>query len=142
MLYDNGKFIGPATFTYTLGSWTTTFSNTATIIIYPNTQNSPYGAKAAPYPSIIQASGLGSSLIKATVTLTNLSVQSLGDVDALVVSPSTNALIMGHVGGSGAIVNHVTLTFDDAATNSLPQNGPPVTGTNKPTQYGIRPNFP
>ena len=135
MLYDNGRFIGPATFTYTLGSWTTTFANTNAIVIND-------GAAASPYPSIIQVSGLGSSLIKATVTLTNLSDQSLGDVDALVVSPTTNTLIMAHAGGNGIIVNHVTLTLDDAATNSLPQNGVPATGTNKPTQFYPVKNFP
>jgi hypothetical protein len=135
MLYDNGKFIGPATFTYTLGSWTTTFANTNPIVIND-------AAAASPYPSIILATGLGSSLVKATVTLTNLSDQSLGDVDALVVSPTTNTLIMAHAGGSGAIVNHVTLTFDDAAPTSLPQNGSPATGTNKPTQFYPVKNFP
>jgi hypothetical protein len=85
---------------------------------------------------------LGSSVVKATVTLTNLSIQSLGDVDALVVSPTTNTLIMGHAGGSGTIVKHITLTFDDTVTNSMPQNGAPVTSTNKSTQFYPLPNFP
>jgi uncharacterized delta-60 repeat protein len=135
MLYDNGAFIGPATFVFTLGTWTTTFANTNPIIIND-------GAAASPYPSIIDVRGLGTTLVKATVTVTNLSDQSLGDVSALVVSPTTNTLIMGHVGGSGTIVKHITLTFDDAATNSLPQNGVPVTGTNKPTQFYPIQNFP
>jgi hypothetical protein len=135
MLYDNGTFIGPASFTYTLGSWTTTFANTNIIVIND-------GAAATPFPAFIDVTGLGSSLVKATVTLTNLSDQSLGDVDVLVESPTTNTLIMGHVGGSGTIVNHLTLTFDDAATNSLPHNGVPASGTNKPTQFFPIPNFP
>ena len=66
----------------------------------------------------------------------------MSDLDALVVSPGTsNTLVMAHAGG-GFNANHLTLTFDDAATNSLPQNGTIVSGTNKPTQYYPVSNFP
>ena len=134
-LFDNSKFIGTAIFTYTLGSWTSTFSNTTPIIINDNTN-------ASPYPSYIVVSGLGSSLIKATVTLTNMSHASPSDLGVLVVSPAQkNTLLMGHAGGSFTL-NHVTLTFDDAATNFIPQYSQIYSGTNKPTQYGIMPNFP
>jgi len=133
-LYDNDKYIGPATFTFTVGAWTTTFANTSQIVIND-------GAAASPYPSLISVTNLGTTLVKATVTLTNLTHGDLHDVDALVVSPTTNTLIMAHV-SDGSKANHVTLTFDDAATNSLPNNSQVVTGTNKPTQYGIVPNFP
>ena len=138
-LYDssnvNSNYIGMAAFTYTLGTWTTTFANTNMNIIYD-------GAAASLYPSMINVSGIGNTLVKATVTLTNLSHQSIGDVDVLVVSPTTNTLLMGHVGGNGIIEKHVTLTFDDAATNSLPSNTQFSTSTNKPTRYGGIPNFP
>jgi hypothetical protein len=134
-LYDNGKYIGPATFTYTVGAWTTTFANTNPIIIND-------GAAASPYPSAIVVSGVGSTLVKATLTITNLSHQNISDVDALVVSPSTtNTLLMGRVGG-GFPARNITITFDDGASNSLPQNGTIATGTNKPTQYYPLPNFP
>lgn len=145
MLYDNGSFIGPATFTYTLGAWTTTFANSNAIIINQNLTNATPGVPSTPYPSLINVSGLGNILIKATVTLTNLSVESLGDIDALVASPTTNTLIMGHVGGTGQILRNNTLIFDDAAPTSLPQNGGPpnfTISTNKPTQYGSIPPFP
>ena len=133
-LFDGGSYIGPATFVFTLGTWTTTFANTNAIIINDN-------AAASPYPSLINVTGLGNTLIKATVTLTNLSHTKPSDIDALVVSPTTNTLIMAHTGGAN-IIKHVTLTFDDAATNSLPQNGQIVTGTNKPTQFYPVKNFP
>jgi hypothetical protein len=137
-LYDNSKYIGPAAFVFTVGSWTTTFANTNTIVIN-------VGGVATPYPSVIETAGLGNSLIKATVTLTNLSHGSIGDVDALVVSPSTNTLIMAHAGGgngSGVKVSHVTLTFDDKATNAFAL--PPIGGaiTNRPTQNYPVQNFP
>ena len=137
-LYDNVRYIGPAAFVFTVGSLTTTFANTNRIIIN-------VGGAAAPYPSLIDVTGLGSTLIKATVTLTNLSHGSIGDIEALVVSPSTNTLIMAHAGGgngSGVKVSHVTLTFDDAATNAftLPPNGGAI--TNRPAQNYPVVNFP
>jgi hypothetical protein len=53
---------------------------------------------------------------------------------------------MGKAGGAGTIVKHITLTFDDD-TNlpnifPLPQNGVPVTGTNRSTQFYPIQNFP
>jgi len=48
---------------------------------------------------------------------------------------------MAHAGGQNAI-NHVTLTFDDAATNSLPQFGLITNGVYRPTGYLPVPNFP
>jgi uncharacterized delta-60 repeat protein len=133
-LYDNGKYIGPATFVFTMGSWTTTFANTSAIIINDK-------AAASPYPSLINVNGVGSILLKATVTVTNLSHGDLHDVDMLVVSPTTNTLIMAHV-SDGSKATHLTLTFDDAATNSLPNNTQVLSGTNKPTQYYPVNNFP
>jgi hypothetical protein len=139
-LYDSntvtgvGKYIGPATFVFTIGAWTTTLANSNPIVIID-------GAAASLYPSLINASGLGNTLIKATVTLTNLSHQDFSDIDALVVSPTTNTLILAHAGVNDKVA-HVTLTFDDAATNSLPQTGQILSGTNKPTVYGTPSNFP
>ena len=127
-LYDNTKFIGSAAFGFTVGSWTTSFTNTNSIIIYDNTN-------ARPYPSVILVSGVGSTLLKATVTLNGLSHTSPSDVDALVVAPAgTNTLIMANTGGQFTITN-IVLTFDDAVTNALPQNARLVTGTNRPTQF-------
>jgi hypothetical protein len=135
-LEDGDKNIGTNGFTYTLGTWTTTFSNTAPIIINDL-------AIATPYPSIINVSNVGGVVVKATVTLTNLSHGSAYDIDALLVSPSAqDTLLMSHVGTPSVNANHVTLTFDDAATNSLPQTGQIVSGTNKPTAYPPLPLFP
>jgi len=87
MLYDSSTstLIGSAVFNFTLGTWTTTFANTNMIIMFDNTQNTPVGTPASIYPSIIDVTNVGSSLIKATVTLTNISHASLSDVSALVV---------------------------------------------------------
>ena len=45
--------------------------------------------------------------------------------------------------GSSITINNVTLTFDDAASNSLPQFGQIISGTNHPTSYALAtPPFP
>jgi len=133
-LFAGATFIGNGTFTYTLGYVTNIFASTDAIIINDNTN-------ASPYPSLINVSGAGNTLIKATVTLTNLAHTYPGDIDALVVNPSgTNTLIMANAGSLP--VNNVTLIFDDAATNSLPPSGQIVSGTNKPTAYLPVKSFP
>jgi uncharacterized delta-60 repeat protein len=128
-LADSGKPIGTNTFTFTLGSWTTKFTNAASIVI------NDYSA-ASPYPSPISVSGVGGTLIKATVTVTNMNHTRASDIAMLVVSPAVkDTLLEANAGGSHAI-SDVTITFDDAATNSpLPQTGQIVSGTNAPTAY-------
>jgi len=134
-LKDGTNNIGSAVFTYALGSWRTTFSNNAAIILNDNTA-------ANPYPSTINVSGLGGVIIKATLTLTNISHASPQDIDALLVAPNQlDTLVMSHAGKQN-LLNNVTVTFDDAATNSLPFNGQITNGVYKPTAYPPAPNFP
>ena len=133
-LYDGVKPIGTNSFTFTLGTWVTSFTNSAPIVINDDTY-------ASPYPSSINVSGVGGALYKATATITNMNHTSSKDIDILLVSPSLkDTLLMAHAGG-GFDLNMVTLTFDDAASNSLPQTTI-TSGTNKPTAYGTIPNFP
>ena len=126
-----GTNLGTAVFGYTLGTWTTVVSNTAVITINAATI-------ASPYPSTIDISGLGGSLVKATITLNDLWHPHPYAIDALLVSPSQlDTLFMAHCGGSYGLQN-VTITFDDAAATNLP-NLTPITTipnaviTNKPT---------
>jgi uncharacterized delta-60 repeat protein len=126
--------LGTAVFTYMLGTFTNTFANTNLIVI------NDYAA-ASPYPSIINVSGVGGSLIKATVTFANLTHSWPADIDALLESPSQqSALLMANAGG-GFAVHGVTLTFD---TNSayLPQAAQIVSGTYEPTAFFPVATFP
>jgi hypothetical protein len=83
----------------------------------------------------------GGVIIKSVVTLTNLYHGFTKDIEALVVSPAgQDTLLMSHAGNGSA--SKVTLTFDDAATNSLPSSGVLTTGTNKPTAYPPTTVFP
>jgi hypothetical protein len=136
LLLNNGVTnIGTAVFTYTLGVWTNTFYSTNVITIVDN-------AAATPYPSTINVSGVGGTLIKATATVTNMSHPSPSDIDILLVDPvQQDTLLMSHAGAQFTIEG-ITLTFDDASTNSLPQNSLIMSGTNKPTAYGSLKSFP
>jgi len=137
-LSNGSSNIGTAIFTFTLGTWKTVVSNTAAIIVNPS-------GVASPYASYITVSNLAGVVVKSTVTLTNLSHSDPQQISALVVAPNqSDTLLMSRVGG-GNNITHVTLTFDDAATTSLPQNSSGntiVTGTNKPTQGLTYPIFP
>jgi hypothetical protein len=138
--------LGTNAFTLTIGSWTTSFANTNAIIIPPAAAFN-VSATAQPYPSIITVSNVGGVLIGTTTTLTNFSHTSPQAVGALVVSPGQqDALIMAGVGSVNVAANNVTLTFSDAATNSLPATtttSTPITnGVYLPTQDGALPNFP
>ncbi|MGB8370585.1 MAG: Calx-beta domain-containing protein [Limisphaerales bacterium] len=131
-----GTNLGTAGFSYTLGTWTTTYSNTAAIIINDM-------AIATPYPSSINVSNVGGAVVKATVTLTNLSHGSVYDIDALLLAPNAqDTLLMAHVGTIGISASHITLTFDDAAASYLTNSGAITSGTNKPTAYPPLPLFP
>ncbi len=134
-LLNNGVTnIGTATFTYTLGTWTTTFSNLNSIVINDHTI-------ASPYPSSINVRDVGGVLVKSVVTLTNLNHGYTKDIQALVVSPAgQDTLIMGRAGNGS--VSRITLTFDDAAASYLSATNVLVTGTNKPTAYPPTTIFP
>ncbi len=97
---------------------------------------------ASPYPSNILLTGQPGLITKVTVTLNNLSHSFPDDIDILLVGPGgQNAIIMSDVGG-GTIVSGVTLTLDDAAATNLPDSGPLVSGTFKPTNAGGADTFP
>jgi uncharacterized delta-60 repeat protein len=129
-LYDNATPLGTNQFTFSLGTVTTTFSNSAAIIISDN-------SAALPYPAVINVSGVGGSVVKATVTLNKLAHTYPADVEALVASPAgINTLLMANTGGGFSVTN-IVLTFDSTVTNTLPQNGRMTTSTNQPTSYPV-----
>ena len=127
-LSDSGTILSNAAFNFTLGKVANTFSNNTPIVINDN-------ARATPYPSVINVSNLNSLVTSATVTLSNLSHTYPKDIDALLVSPTGQKSYLTARAGSSYAVNNVTLTFDDTATNSLPQLAPITSGVYRPTSY-------
>ncbi|MGC2236405.1 MAG: proprotein convertase P-domain-containing protein [Pyrinomonadaceae bacterium] len=102
----------------------------------------PNVGAASPYPSEIQVADLTGKVTNVVVNVENFSHTSPDDVDLLLVSPSgRNVVLMSDVGG-GNPVNNLSITFDDAATNSLPDSAALISGTFKPTDFETGDAFP
>jgi subtilisin-like proprotein convertase family protein len=115
-----------------------TFSNMAPITINDSGASCPLGepspapSAATPYPSPITVSGLTGTVTDVNVTLTGLAHTFPDDVDVLLVGPAGQTTIL--MADSGYRVPFSgTLTFDDAAAASLPDQGQITAGTYKPT---------
>jgi hypothetical protein len=88
-----------------------------------------------PYPSTILVSGLLPQISSITLTLTNFTRSGRpDDVDILLVGPTGASLIVfSDVGGNGGATGTLTFTLSDLAGSFLPDGGPLVSGTFKPT---------
>jgi uncharacterized delta-60 repeat protein/uncharacterized repeat protein (TIGR01451 family) len=141
-LQDGSLNRGLALFNFTIGQTANRFANPSAIVINDSPSYGTAGL-ATPYPAVININGLAGLVTKATVTLTNLNHTWPSDIDALLVSPTgQNSFLMAKCGSSYTI-NDVTLTFDDAASSSLPQFSQIVSGTYRPTSYALAtPPFP
>jgi subtilisin-like proprotein convertase family protein len=115
---------------------TQTFSNPSSITIpagAPGTTRGP----ANPYPSTINVSGMGGSLTKVVVTIAGISHPFPDDLAMLLVGPGgQNVVFMFNVGCGFGVIG-VTLTFDQAAPQALPDEDQIVTGTYRPTSVGV-----
>jgi subtilisin-like proprotein convertase family protein len=111
------------------GAVTYPLGNAHRIKIDPNT-----GGPADPYPSTVQAYGLGTRVTDVDVTLNGLSHTHPDDLDIELVSPGGIAVpLMSDTCGDQDLADLV-LTFDDAAALSLPDiGGDCATGSFKPT---------
>ena len=140
-LTDNGTPVGSGLFTFTVGATTLSFTNGANITI-TDRGASPSPVGATPYPSTINVSGAIGTISKVTLSLSNYTHLSAGDVGALLVSPAgQKTLLMANCGGFNT-VNNIWLKFDDAAAGSLSSSTAPTSGTYKPTSFAPLPPFP
>ncbi|MBI5384078.1 MAG: immunoglobulin domain-containing protein [Verrucomicrobia bacterium] len=129
-LQDGTNDYGAVQYSFALGRRATnavSFSNAAPVAI------SATDGVATPYPSPLAVSGVSGRVTQATLTLHRLSHSWFGDLQALLVGPQgQKALVLANAGGSGDAVE-VTLTFDDHAAASLPEDFPVLSGAWKPT---------
>jgi len=109
---------------------TKTFSNNQQITI-PTSGSS--GA-AAPYPSERNVQGFDQGrVLDVNLTLKNYSHTFPDDVDVLLSKKGKTRTVMSDV-GSGFAANNFTIKLDDEAANGLlPDNGPLVAGSFRPT---------
>ncbi len=109
-----------------------TFSNSAPITV-PETGSS---GPASPYPSEIDVSGIDGEVLKVTVTVDGINSSCSPDLDVLVQGPSLqDVLLMSDNAHCFMDASDVTLTFDDAAADYLPEAGTTalVSGTFRPS---------
>jgi subtilisin-like proprotein convertase family protein len=145
-LQDGAVDLGTVTFNLTTGgdtaSPTTTFANPASIIIPATGTGVPTGAPAAPYPSTIDVSGVTGRVSKVTVRLADFTHTFPDDIDVLLVGPVGQKFVLMSDAGGGPDVVNVTLTFDDGATQELPDFSLIASGVYRPTNYGAVDPFP
>ncbi|MEK7685116.1 MAG: putative Ig domain-containing protein, partial [Verrucomicrobiota bacterium] len=90
---------------------------------------------ADPSPANLTVSGMSGTISKITVTLTNLSHTAPPDLDILLVGPGGGKVVLMSDAGSSDDLTNATLTFDDAALNSLPEFTAIASGVYKPTSF-------
>jgi subtilisin-like proprotein convertase family protein len=94
---------------------------------------SPAPGKADLYPSEIAVSGLGSIVTDVNVTISGLSHSFPDDVGLLLVSPAGQSTLLMTNSGFDNDLSGINLTFDDAASGKLPDQGQISSGTYKPS---------
>src|SRR4051794_13265332 len=94
------------------------------------------------YPSNLRVRNLYPHITDATVTFQSLSHTFPDDIDALLVGPGgQSVLLMSDAGGSSDI-SGVRLTFDDSAGSTLPDSTQITSGTFRPSNFGTPDPFP
>ncbi len=83
-------------------------------------------ADASPYPSRVFVSGVSGAISHLAVTLKDVTYAESQDIDALLVGPGGQTLVLVAAAGpnSAGALNNVTLTLDDSAATTLAQNAP------------------
>lgn len=126
-LQDGVRNLGTVAFHFTVGG-AVTFENAAPIVI------NQFGT-SSPYPSTISVVGLEGTLAGVQATLTKLSHSFPDDIDALLVNPQgQKVILMSDAGGNVSITNR-TLTFADSAAAFLPNETGLVAGSYRPSNF-------
>lgn len=110
--------------------WAGTYSNMVPVVINDDPTAAP--TPAVPYPSTIAVSG-ETVVGKVTVTITGMTHTFPNDIEAMLVGPGgQNLVLMSDVCGGRPGIADVTLTFDDSGTDAPPCS----TGTYLPVNSG------
>jgi uncharacterized delta-60 repeat protein/uncharacterized repeat protein (TIGR01451 family) len=141
LITNNGLYLGPVSFDFTIGQQNIPFQNANQIIINDNTN-------ASPYPATLTVSGVGGTINGLTVTINGLTHTHPNDIDMLLIGPNGNAVMLMSDAGGGVSngVNNITLTFSDAVNNALPVSSKLTSGTYNCSNYSVLvdpfPGFP
>lgn len=113
-------------------------NNTQKITILDSSSDAPGPATAMPYGSVKHITGLTGLVTKVTVQLNGLTHSFTDDIHMLLLAPDgvTYVELMANCGGNNSTIG-INLVLDDAAGSSLPDSAAIVSGTFKPTQFGV-----
>lgn len=114
------------------GGWSiafNTYSNASTI-------NLPDNANASVYPSTVNVVGFGNYVGKVTLRINGLTHTYVGDLGMMLVAPNGLRFIFMSRTCGDPDVSNITINFDDAAATTLPDFGPCVSGTFRPSVAG------
>jgi subtilisin-like proprotein convertase family protein len=124
-----------------------TFSNTDGPITINDGSDDCFSGEAAtapgtatPYPSEINVSGLTGLVTDVNVTISGLSHEWPDDIGLLLVSPAGKSVILMADSGGGLAVSGINLTFDDAASDPVPDNTALVSGSTYRPNRGTNPS--
>lgn len=101
-------------------------TNATTITIKDN-------ASATPYPASITVSGMATNPIKVTVSLKGLTHTYPSDMNALLVSPAGQKIILMTTAGGADSISDLTVTFDDTADTAISSSETMQSRSYKPT---------
>lgn len=97
---------------------------------------------ADPYPAPIVVADMPDVTTRVVVTLSALSHAWPDDLEVLLVGPGgQHVLLLSDAGGSADAVN-ATIVFDASASETVPDAGPLVAGTYRPSAYVDGDAFP
>ena len=114
---------------------TQSFTNSGPITI-------PDVGAGSPYPSTIAVAGVAGTVVKVTARVRNLDHTYPDDVDLLLVSPTGQKVMLLSDAGGEWEVTGVSLTFDDTAAATVPDDDEVLTGTYRPTDYNAGDTMP
>ncbi|MGA1794649.1 MAG: DUF2341 domain-containing protein [bacterium] len=103
------------------------YSNSTSISI-------PDSGAATPYPSTITVPSTSGTVTKVMVKFIGLSHTWPDDIDILLEGPGGQTIMLMSDQGGGGAVSGVTLTFDDNATEDIPDGVGVVSGMYKPCE--------
>jgi uncharacterized repeat protein (TIGR01451 family) len=142
-LQDGPTNYGTVSFTFIMPV-VSAFQN-ASVISIPATNyvatNQAMGP-AGPFPSALWVSGLSSYVSDVAVTVSNLEHTYPSDISLWVVGPGgQSAMLMSYAALHSSAAIPVTITFDQNASNVVPQFGSLYSGSYQPAEYSP-PVFP
>ena len=132
----NASLTGVTAGTGVLGIAAVTINDTANQFLNTSAISIIRGTSAGLYPSPIVVAGATTNVFRVRVTLYDLYTTVPDNLDVLLVSPTgAKYIVAGDVGGTNEITQAgaVTHTMADFPAAVLPDAGPLVTGTFKPT---------